>query len=154
MTTAQRGGGTGGTMAAGASDRTARAAGALGGALVLAALGVVLSSGSRPGIAALMAVLGLAAGFAVVSAGLVPARKRRRSVVERLNDGAFSVVLSAVSLLLGITARPWTAVVPGLVGGILAGLFLRPAPDGGAGPGPGPGSSGPGPSSGSDSAAR
>lgn len=142
-------------MAAGANDRTARVAGALGGALVLAALGVVLSSESRPGLAALMAVLGLAAGFAVVSAGLVPARRRRRSVVERLNDSAFAVVLSAVSLLLGITARPWTAVVPGLVGGVLGGLFLRPAPDGQAGPGPsGPGSSGTGSSSGTDSAVR
>jgi len=121
-------------MAAGTNDRTARTAGALGGAIVLAALGVLLSSESRPGLAALMAVLGLVAGFAVVSAGLVPARPRRRSLVERLNDGAFAVVLSAVSLLLGITARPWTAALPGLVGGILGGLFLWRAPDGGPGP--------------------
>jgi len=123
-------------MAAGEHDRTARVAGALGGALVLAALGVVLVAGSHTGLAALMAVLGVAAGLAVVSAGLLPARRRRRSPVERVNDGAFAVVLSAVSLLLGITARPWTAAIPGLVGGVLAGLFLRRAPDGG-----GPGSS-------------
>jgi hypothetical protein len=136
--------GTGGEMAAGTNDRTARTAGALGGALVLAALGVLLASGSGLGLAALMALLGLAAGFAVVSAGLLPARRRARTPVERLNDGAFAVVLSAVSLLLGITARPWTAALPGLVGGVLGGLFLRRGPDGGAGQGPsdpGPGGS-------------
>ena len=127
-------------MAAGEHDRTARVAGALSGALVLAALGVVLAAGSHTGLAALMAVLGVAAGFAVVSAGLLPARRRRRSPVERVNDGAFAVVLSAVSLLLGITARPWTAAIPGLVGGVLAGLFLRRAPDGGGGPGSSAGS--------------
>jgi hypothetical protein len=142
-------------MAAGTNDRTARTAGGLGGALVLAALGVLVASGSRLGLAALMAVLGLVAGFAVVSAGLLPARRRRRTMVERLNDGAFfAVVLSAVSLLLGITARPWTAALPGLAGGILGGLFLRSEPDGGAGPGSsagagpsGTGPSGPGPAS-------
>jgi hypothetical protein len=141
-------------MAAGTNDRTARTAGGLGGALVLAALGVLVASGSRPGLAALMAVLGLVVGFAVVSAGLLPARRRRRTMVERFNDGAFVVVLSAVSLLLGITARPWTAALPGLAGGILGGLFLRSEPDGGAGPGPsagagppGSGPSGPGPAS-------
>jgi hypothetical protein len=137
-------------MAAGTNDQTARTAGALGGALVLAALGVLVASGSRLGLAALMAALGLVAGFAVTSAGLLPARRRRRSLVERLNDGAFAVVLSAVSLLLGITARPWTAALPGLVGGILGGLFLRRGPDGGTGsdPGssPGAGPSGGGPS--------
>jgi len=134
-------------MAAGTNDRTARTAGALGGALVLAALGVLLASGSRPGLAALMGVLGLVAGFAVAGAGLLPARRPRRTPVERLNDGAFAVVLSAASLLLGITARPWTAALPGVVGGILGGVFLRRAPDGGSGAGPGPsggGSSGPG----------
>jgi hypothetical protein len=134
-------------MAAGANDRTARTAGALGGAIVLAALGVLLSSGSQPGLAALGAAVGLVAGFALAVAGPLPARRGRRSLVERLNDGAFVVVLSAVSLLLAITARPWTAAIPGLVGGVLAGLFLRPAPDGDRrGPGsPGPGSGGAGP---------
>jgi hypothetical protein len=38
------------------------------------------------------------------------------------------VVLSAASLLLAITARPWTAVLPGLVGGALAGRFVKQAP--------------------------
>jgi len=135
-------------MAAGTNDRAARTAGALGGALVLGALGVLLASGSRPGLAVLMALLGLVAGFAVVTAGLLPARRPRRTPIERLNDGAFAVVLSAVSLLLGITARPWTAVLPGLVGGVLGGLFLRRAPEDGPGAGPessGNGSRGPGP---------
>ena len=136
-------------MAAGTNDRTARTAGALGGALVLGALGVLLASGSRPGLAVLMALLGLVAGFAVVTAGLLPARRPRRTPIERLNDGAFAVVLSAVSLLLGITARPWTAALPGLVGGVLGGLLLRRAPeDDGPGAGPessGDGSRGPGP---------
>jgi hypothetical protein len=140
----------GGEMAAGANDRTARTAGALAGALVLAALGVLLASGSGLGLATLMALLGLVAGFAVAAAGLLPARRPPRTPVERLNDGAFAVVLSAASLLLGITARPWTAALPGLAGGVLAGLFLRRAPDRGSGPGGsgapgGPGAPGPGP---------
>ena len=131
-------------MAAGTNDRTARAAGAVSGALVLAALGVLLAAGSHLGLAALMALLGVVAGFALASSGLLPARRPRRTPIERLNDGAFAVVLGAVSLLLGITARPWTAALPGLVGGVLGGMFLRQAPDGESGPGgPGP-SAGPG----------
>jgi hypothetical protein len=135
--------GTGGEMAAGTNDRTARTAGALVGALLLAALGVLLASGSGLGLAVLMALLGLVAGFAVVGAGLLPARRPRRTPVERLNDAAFAVVLSAASLLLGITARPWTAALPGLVGGVLGGLFLRRAPTRSTRDrGPGPGGSG------------
>jgi hypothetical protein len=141
---------TGGAMAAGTNDRTARTAGALAGALVLAALGVLLAAGSHLGLAALMALLGLLVGFALASSGLLPARRPRRTPIERLNDGAFAVVIGAASLLLGITARPWTAVLPGLVGGFLGGMFLRQAPDGGPGPGGpgasgGPGGPGPGP---------
>jgi hypothetical protein len=135
-------------MAAGTNDRTARTAGALGGALALAALGVLLSAGSGPGLAALMALLGLAVGFAATAAGLLPARRPRHTPVERLNDGAFVVVLSSVSLLLGVTARPWSAAIPGLVGGILGGMYLRQASDRDAGPGPGSagdGRGGPGP---------
>jgi hypothetical protein len=44
-------------------------------------------------------------------------------------------VLSVVSLLLGITARPWTTAIPGLVGGILAGRVMR-QPRAPSGPGP------------------
>jgi hypothetical protein len=107
-------------------DRSVRVMGALLGALVLAALGVLLTPGSRRGLAAVMALLGLLAGLAVAGAGLFPSIRGRRSLVERLNDGAFVVVLSVVSLLLGVTARPWTMAVPGLVGGLLAGRVLRP----------------------------
>jgi hypothetical protein len=129
-------------MAAGTNDRTARTVGALTGALVLAALGVLLAAGSGVALAVLMALLGLVAGFGAAAAGLLPPRRPARTPVERLNDGAFAVVLSAVSLLLAITARPWTAAIPGLAGGVLAGLYLRQASDRGSGPsGPGPAAS-------------
>jgi hypothetical protein len=109
-------------------DRTARVAGAVGGALLLAALGVLLAPGPRRGLATLMALLGLLAGIAVALAGVLPSRRRQRSAMERLNDAAFVVVLSLVSLLLAITAPPWTIVFPGLVGGLLAGRVLRAPP--------------------------
>jgi len=112
-------------MAAGTQDRTAWTIAALAGAVVLAALGVLLTSGSHRGLASLMALVGLAAGVAAARAGLLGTPKRRHSVIEQLNDGAFVVVLSAASLLLAITARPWTAVLPGLVGGALAGRLMR-----------------------------
>ncbi len=116
-------------MAASSQDRQARVAGAFGGALVLAALGVLLTPGPRRGLGAVMAALGLLVGVAIAVAGLLPARRGRRTPIERLNDAAFVVVLAMVSLLLGITARPWTAAVPGLVGGLLAGRVLRQPPD-------------------------
>ncbi len=135
-------------MAASSQDRTARVVGALGGALLLAAVGVLLTAGPRRGLAAAMAALGLVAGLAVAYAGLLPFSRRRRSPVEHLNDAAFVVVLSIVSLLLGMAARPWTAALPGLVGGALAGRVLWQGPDAGPGPAdPGP-SSGSGPTSG------
>jgi hypothetical protein len=113
-------------MAASSQDRPARVAGAIGGALVLAALGVLLTPGDRRGLGAVMAALGLLAGVVVGWSGVLPARRGTRTAIERLNDGAFVVVLSVVSLLLGITARPWTTAIPGLVGGILAGRVMRP----------------------------
>jgi len=112
-------------MAVSSQDRPARVAGALGGALVLAALGVLLTPGSRRGPAAVLAALGLLAGAAIAAAGVLPVRRRRRTPVERLNDAAFVVVLALVSLLLAIVARPWTVALPGLVGGLLAGQTLR-----------------------------
>jgi hypothetical protein len=112
-------------MAAGTQDGTARTVGAIAGAVVLAGLGVLLTSASHRGIAALMAVVGLVAGFAVARAGLLGTQREGRTLVEQLNDGAFVVVLSAASLLLAITARPWTVVLPALVGGALAGRFIR-----------------------------
>ena len=58
--------------------------------------------------------------------------------MERLNDAAFLVVVSAVALVAVRLARPWTAALPGLVGGVLIGLTLRrptqaetPPPDAG-----------------------
>jgi hypothetical protein len=137
-------------MAAGTNQRAAQTIGALGGVL-LAVAGALLAAGSRLPAAALLALLGLVAGYALVAAGVVPARRPRHSVVERLNDGAFVVVVVGVSLLLAITARPWTAVIPGLAGGVLAGLVLRPGPDDSAGPddGAGPDASGSSPDAGS-----
>jgi hypothetical protein len=117
-------------------DRPARVAGAVGGALLLAALGVLLAPGPRRGLATVMALLGLLAGIAIALAGVLPSRRRQRSAMERLNDAAFVVVLALVSLLLAITAPPWTILFPGLVGGLLAGRVLRapptPGPDGDA----------------------
>jgi hypothetical protein len=120
-------------MAAGTNQRAAQMVGALGGVL-LAVVGALLAAASRLPMAALLALLGLVAGYALVAAGVVPARRPRHSVVERLNDGAFVVVVVGGSLLLAIAARPWTAVIPGLAGGVLAGLALRPRPDDGTGP--------------------
>ncbi len=69
--------------------------------------------------------------------------------MERLNDGAFLVVVAAISLVAVRLARPWTAALPGLVGGILIGLTLRPHPSPLSppppGPAPGPGRPGPDP---------
>ena len=46
--------------------------------------------------------------------------------MERLNDAAFLVVIAIVALIAVRLARPWTAALPGLVGGALLGLTLRP----------------------------
>jgi hypothetical protein len=48
--------------------------------------------------------------------------------MERLNDAAFLVVLGAVALIAVRLARPWTAALPGLLGGVLVGRALRPPP--------------------------
>jgi xanthosine utilization system XapX-like protein len=45
--------------------------------------------------------------------------------MERLNDAAFLVVIAVVALLAVRLARPWTAALPGLVGGVLIGFALR-----------------------------
>jgi len=129
-------------MVAQAPDRrTGRLAGAAGIALLLAGLTLLLEPDSwRPAAAALLAV-GLAVG--VAAALRLPPSGRLRTPMERLNDAAFLVVISAVALIAVRLARPWTAALPGLVGGVLVGLTLRsgrgPGPAPRPEPGPGPG---------------
>ena len=129
-----------------ASDRrTGRLAGAAGIALLLAGLTLLLEPPSWRGRALALLAVGLAAGVAI--ALRLPASGRLRTPMERLNDAAFLVVIAAVALIVVRLARPWTAAVPGLVGGALIGLALRPPPDPGrAGPPPAdPGPAGPPP---------
>jgi hypothetical protein len=64
----------------------------------------------------------------VAAALRLPASARLRTPMERLNDAAFLVVVSAVALIVVRLARPWTAALPGLVGGFLIGWSLRPRP--------------------------
>jgi hypothetical protein len=68
--------------------------------------------------------------------------------MERLNDAAFLVVIAIVALIAVRLARPWTAALPGLVGGALIGLTLRPRLASGADPrvsGPASGTTSPDP---------
>jgi hypothetical protein len=119
-------------MAAQAPDRRGgRLAGAVGIALLLAGLTWLLEPPSRRGPALALLAVGLAAGVAI--AARLPVSGRLRTPMERLNDAAFLVVIAAAALIVVRLARPWTAAVPGLVGGALIGLALRPPP-----PGPGP----------------
>jgi hypothetical protein len=126
-------------MVAQAQDRrTGRLAGAVGIALLLAGLTLLLEPDSRRGAAAVLLAVGLAAG--VVVGMRRPPSGRARTPMERLNDAAFLVVVAAIALVAVRLARPWTAALPGLVGGTLIGLTLRPAskgpgPDRGADPG-------------------
>ena len=131
-------------MVAQAPDRRAgRLAGAVGVALLLAGLTLLLEPPSWRGPALALLLVGLAAGVAI--ALRLPASGRLRTPMERLNDAAFLVVIAAVALIVVRLARPWTAAVPGLVGGALIGLALRPPPDPGrAGPAD-PGLAGPPP---------
>jgi hypothetical protein len=136
--------GSGGEMVAQVPDRrTGRLAGAAGIALLLVGLTLLLEPASRRAGAAVLLAAGLAAG--VVIALRRPASDRLRTPMERLNDAAFLVVLAAISLVAVRLARPWTAALPGLVGGFLIGRAYRPrpvpgpAPGSAPGPGPGPG---------------
>jgi cobalamin synthase len=111
-------------MVAQAPDRrTGRLAGAAGIALLLAALTVLTEPASWRAPAVALLAVGIAVG-AVVAMRL-PAAGRFRSPMERLNDAAFLVVVAAVALLAVRLARPWTAALPGLVGGVLIGFALR-----------------------------
>jgi hypothetical protein len=104
--------------------RPGRRAGAAGIALLLVGLTLLLEPASRRTGAAVLLAAGLAVG--VVAAMRLPASARLHTPMERLNDAAFLVVVSAVALLAVRLARPWTAALPGLVGGVLIGLTLRP----------------------------
>ena len=129
--------------------RTGWLAGAVGIALLLAGLTLLLEPAPRRAAAAAMLAVGLAVGVFV--AMRLPASGRLRTPMERLNDGAFLVVVAAISLVAVRLARPWTAALPGLVGGILIGLALRPHPSPLSPPPPGPAPTpqppGPGPGS-------
>jgi hypothetical protein len=124
-------------MVAQAPDgRAGRLLGAAAGALLLAGLTLLLEPASWRGPAVLLLGVGLAVG--VAAALRLPRSGRRRSPMERLNDAAFLVVVAAVALIAVRLARPWTAALPGLVGGVLVGFALRPPPGrdpGGAAPG-------------------
>jgi membrane associated rhomboid family serine protease len=114
-------------MVAQAPDRRAgRLLGAAALALLLAGLALLLEPEGRRGAAALLLAAGLAVG--VVAAVRIPVPSRRRTAMERLNDAAFLVVLGAVALIAVRLARPWTAALPGLLGGVLVGRALRPPP--------------------------
>ena len=100
---------------AGPDRRAGRLAGAVGIALLLAGLTLLLEPASWRGAALALLAAGLAAGVAI--ALRLPASGRLRTPMERLNDAAFLVVIAAVALIVVRLARPWTAALPGLVGG-------------------------------------
>jgi hypothetical protein len=126
-------------MVAQARERRAgRVAGAAGIALLLAGLTLLLEPAGWRGAAAVLLAVGLAVG--VVAGMRLPSSGRVRTPMERLNDAAFLVVIAAVALIVVRLARPWTAAIPGLVGGGLIGVSLRPPPRPATGP---PGESGP-----------
>jgi phosphatidylserine synthase len=106
--------------------RSGRVAGAAALALLLAGLALLLEPEGRRGAAVVLLAAGLAVG--VVAAVRFPVPSRRRTAMERLNDAAFLVVLGAVALMAVRLARPWTAALPGLLGGVLIGRALRPPP--------------------------
>jgi len=111
-------------MVAQAPDRrTGRLAGAAGIALLLAVLTLLAEPASWRGPA--LALLAAGAAVGAVVAMRLPAAERFRSPMERLNDAAFLVVIAIVALLAVRLARPWTAALPGLVGGVLIGFALR-----------------------------
>ena len=111
-------------MVAQAPDRrTGRLAGAAGIALLLAGLTVLAEPASWRAPAVALLAAGIVAG--ALAAMRLPASGRLRSPMERLNDAAFLVVVAAVALLAVRLARPWTAALPGLVGGVLIGFALR-----------------------------
>jgi hypothetical protein len=118
------------------SSLRGRVAGAAALALLLAGLALLLEPAGRRGAAAVLLAAGLVVG--TIAALRIPVPSRRRTPMERLNDAAFLVVLAAVALLAVRLARPWTAALPGLLGGVLVGRALRPPPPPAPEPGPDP----------------
>ena len=115
-------------MVAQAPDRrTGRLAGTAGIALLLVGLTLLLEPPSWRPAAAVLLVAGLAVG--AFAAMRLRSSDRLRTPMERLNDAAFVVVIAVVALIAVRLARPWTAALPGLVGGFLIGRAQRPRPD-------------------------
>jgi hypothetical protein len=111
-------------MVAQAPDRrTGRLAGAAGVALLLVGLTLLAEPATWRAPAVALLAVGIVVG--ALAALRLPASGRFRSPMERLNDAAFLVVIAAVALLAVRLARPWTAALPGLVGGVLIGFALR-----------------------------
>jgi len=105
--------------------RTTWIIGAASNAALLAALGILLSPASKRGVATVMVVVGLGAGIGAVLAGVLPPRLRQLTVMERLNNAAFTLVAAVAALIASQLAEPWTVIIPGLVGGLLIGRALR-----------------------------
>ncbi|HEX9343291.1 MAG TPA: hypothetical protein VF995_06720 [Actinomycetota bacterium] len=105
--------------------RTTWIIGAASNAALLAALGLLLSPASKRGVATVMVVVGLGAGIGAVLAGVLPPRLRQLTVMERLNNAAFTLVAAVAALIASQLAEPWTVIIPGLVGGLLIGRALR-----------------------------
>jgi len=105
--------------------RTTWLIGAATNAALLAALGVLLSPASKRGVATVMVIVGLGAGIGAVLAGMLPPRLRQLTVMERLNNAAFTLVVAVTALVASRLAEPWTVLIPGLVGGLLIGRAVR-----------------------------
>jgi hypothetical protein len=97
-----------------------------------AAIGAVTVA-SRPAEDRVATILLLATGVAVgLGAGLLATsgarrgrRPGRRTVMERLNDGAFAVVLLAVWGLSLAVLGPWSGLLAGLGAGVLVVVLAR-----------------------------
>src|SRR4029453_5128765 len=111
-------------MVAQAPDRRpGRLAGAAGIALLLAALTLLVEPASWRGPALALLAVGLLAGAGV--AVRLPPSRGFRGPLGPVNAAAFLVVMPVVALPAARLARPWTAALPGLVGGVLIGFALR-----------------------------
>jgi len=103
-----------------------RPAGAILAALLVVTVGsvaVAIQPASQRGLATGVFALAVLAGLAL--AGRLSGARRERTVMERINDLAFGVVLVAASLIVALAFRPWLVALPGLVSGVLVGRALR-----------------------------